>query len=85
MLRVIKYHLMMAILEKVPFLLLAAGSSVVTFWVQRKGGSVSTSLSFGRAGGECAGVVSEICGEACSGRSIYRCCIRIRGRGRWDW
>ncbi len=33
------------ILEKLPFLLLAAASSVVTFVVQRKGGAVSTSLS----------------------------------------
>jgi protein O-mannosyl-transferase len=33
--------------EKVPFLLLAAASSVITFVVQRKGGAVSTSLSLG--------------------------------------
>jgi tetratricopeptide (TPR) repeat protein len=31
--------------EKVPFFLLAAASSVITFLVQRKGGAVSTSLS----------------------------------------
>ena len=33
--------------EKAPFFLLAAASSVVTFIAQRKGGAVSTSLSFG--------------------------------------
>jgi tetratricopeptide (TPR) repeat protein len=33
--------------EKVPFFLLAASSSVITFIVQRKGGAVSTSLSVG--------------------------------------
>jgi tetratricopeptide (TPR) repeat protein len=33
--------------EKVPFLLLAVASSVVTFIAQRKGGAVSTSLSLG--------------------------------------
>ena len=33
--------------EKAPFLLLAAGSCVVTFIVQQKGGAVSTSLSVG--------------------------------------
>ncbi len=36
-----------AIWEKVPFLLLAMASSVVTYLVQRKGGAVSTSLSIG--------------------------------------
>ncbi|HSA10026.1 MAG TPA: tetratricopeptide repeat protein [Candidatus Paceibacterota bacterium] len=35
------------VLEKVPFLLLAAASSVITFIVQRKGGAVSTSLTLG--------------------------------------
>ena len=35
------------LLEKTPFFLLAAASSVVTFIVQRKGGAVSTSLSLG--------------------------------------
>jgi len=35
------------LLEKVPFLALSVGSSVVTFWVQREGGSVSVSLSLG--------------------------------------
>jgi tetratricopeptide (TPR) repeat protein len=39
--------ILLLVLEKVPFLLLAAASSVVTFVVQRKGGAVSTSLSFG--------------------------------------
>jgi tetratricopeptide (TPR) repeat protein len=34
------------ILEKVPFFLLAAASSVITFLVQRHGGAVSTSLPF---------------------------------------
>ena len=34
--------------EKVPFLLLAAASSVITFIVQRKGGAVSTSLTVGQ-------------------------------------
>jgi tetratricopeptide (TPR) repeat protein len=34
------------ILEKGPFLILAAGSSVVTFLVQRSGGAVSTNLAF---------------------------------------
>ena len=33
------------VLEKVPFFLLAAASSVVTFLVQRRGGAVSTSLT----------------------------------------
>ena len=33
------------VLEKVPFLLLAVASSIVTFLVQRKGGAVSTVLS----------------------------------------
>jgi tetratricopeptide (TPR) repeat protein len=33
------------LIEKVPFLLLAAGSSVVTFLVQRRGGAVSIGLS----------------------------------------
>jgi protein O-mannosyl-transferase len=33
--------------EKVPFVLLAAASSVITFLVQRKGGAVSTALTFG--------------------------------------
>jgi tetratricopeptide (TPR) repeat protein len=33
--------------EKAPFVLLAAASSVVTFIVQRKGGAVSTALTFG--------------------------------------
>ena len=33
--------------EKAPFFLLVVGSSLVTFVVQRKGGAVSTSLSFG--------------------------------------
>jgi tetratricopeptide (TPR) repeat protein len=33
--------------EKVPFVLLAAASSVITFIVQRKGGAVSTALTFG--------------------------------------
>ncbi len=36
------------VLEKIPFLVLAAASSVVTFLVQRKGGAVSTSLTFGQ-------------------------------------
>ena len=36
-----------ALLEKVPFFLLAAVSSWVTYLVQQKGGSVSTSLTFG--------------------------------------
>jgi len=35
------------LLEKVPFFVLAAASSVVTFIVQRKGGAVSTSLTLG--------------------------------------
>jgi tetratricopeptide (TPR) repeat protein len=39
--------ILLLVLEKIPFLLLAAASSVVTFVVQRKGGAVSTSLSFG--------------------------------------
>jgi tetratricopeptide (TPR) repeat protein len=34
------------VLEKVPFFLLAVGSGIVTFLVQRKGGAVSTVLSF---------------------------------------
>lgn len=34
------------LLEKAPFLVLAIGSSVVTFLVQRRGGAVSASLSF---------------------------------------
>ena len=33
--------------EKLPFFALSLGSSVITFLVQRKGGAVSTSLSFG--------------------------------------
>ena len=33
--------------EKVPFVLLAVASSVITFLVQRKGGAVSTALTFG--------------------------------------
>ena len=33
--------------EKAPFFLLAAASSVITYIVQRKGGAVSTSISFG--------------------------------------
>jgi tetratricopeptide (TPR) repeat protein len=35
------------VLEKLPFVALAAVSSVITFIVQRKGGAVSTSISFG--------------------------------------
>lgn len=35
-----------AVIEKVPFFVLAAGSSAVTFLVQRRGGAVSTSLGF---------------------------------------
>src|SRR5207245_1305468 len=35
------------LLEKAPFLALAAVSSVITFVVQRKGGAVSTSISIG--------------------------------------
>src|SRR5207249_7747713 len=34
-------------LEKLPFLALAAGSSFITFVVQRKGGAVSTTISLG--------------------------------------
>jgi len=34
-------------LEKVPFLILAAASSIITFVVQRRGGAVSTSISLG--------------------------------------
>lgn len=37
-----------ALLEKVPFLLLAAVSSVVTYLVQRHGGAVSTTVSIGQ-------------------------------------
>lgn len=37
-----------ALLEKVPFLLLAAGSSAVTYLVQRHGGAVSTTISIGQ-------------------------------------
>ncbi len=40
-------QILLLLLEKVPFFLLAAASSVVTFIMQRKGGAVSTSLSFG--------------------------------------
>ncbi len=39
------------ILEKLPFFALAAVSSVVTFLVQRKGGAVSTALSFEQRAG----------------------------------
>jgi tetratricopeptide (TPR) repeat protein len=39
--------LLRLVAEKVPFFLLAAASSVITFIVQRKGGAVSTSLSVG--------------------------------------
>ena len=35
-----------AVVEKMPFVVLAGGSSLVTFLVQRRGGAVSTSLSF---------------------------------------
>ena len=35
------------IVEKLPFLALSAASSVITFLVQRKGGAVSTTISFG--------------------------------------
>jgi tetratricopeptide (TPR) repeat protein len=35
------------ILEKIPFFALSIGSSVVTYYVQRKGGAVSTSISLG--------------------------------------
>lgn len=35
------------VIEKIPFLILAAASSVITFVVQQKGGAVSTSLPFG--------------------------------------
>jgi tetratricopeptide (TPR) repeat protein len=35
------------ILEKIPFFALCVASSVITFIVQRKGGAVSTSISFG--------------------------------------
>ena len=35
------------LLEKVPFLILSAASSIITFKVQQHGGAVSTSISFG--------------------------------------
>ena len=40
-------RLLLLIVEKLPFLALAAASSVITFIVQRKGGAVSTSISVG--------------------------------------
>ena len=39
--------LLSLLLEKVPFLLLAAASSAVTYFVQHQGGAVSTSLTLG--------------------------------------
>jgi tetratricopeptide (TPR) repeat protein len=39
--------LLRLVAEKAPFVLLAAASSVITFLVQRKGGAVSTALTFG--------------------------------------
>ncbi len=39
------FRLSFAILEKVPFFLLIVGSSIVTFWVQKEGGAVSSALT----------------------------------------
>ena len=38
---------LLLLLEKVPFFVLSVASSVITFLVQRKGGAVSTALTFG--------------------------------------
>ena len=42
------YNAIRILLEKVPFLALSIGSSIVTFRVQRAGGAVSTVLTFGQ-------------------------------------